>query len=379
MKTTILSSLIPLLFVAAHALDGEKPKADAKADAPRIEVCFVLDTTGSMGGLIQGAKTKIWSIVQEMQAADPQPALKMGLVGYRDRGDAYVTQVHALSNDIDDLYDKLIAFEAQGGGDTPESVNQALHEAVTQMPWSKDKDVYRVVFLVGDAPPHMDYEDDVKHPEICKLAKKKDILLNTIQCGGISGTKEVWTAIAQQGGGSFAAIQQDGGVHLVRTPFDEKNNACNAKINATVVPFGDAEKQALANLKVRNAEAGDAYAVASRACWNLRCNDGKAITGTEDLVSEWEAKKVKLADVEPEHLPEPLRKLDAKGLETHLAQQLETRGKLQEELEGLVKEREAFVAKETERLRKAGDLAASFDEQVRNMVREQGSAKGLAY
>ena len=29
---------------------------------PVVEVAFVLDTTGSMGGLIEGAKRKIWSI-----------------------------------------------------------------------------------------------------------------------------------------------------------------------------------------------------------------------------------------------------------------------------------------------------------------------------
>ena len=79
----------------------------------------------------------------------------MGLVGYRDRGDDYVTKVTNLTNDLDAVYNTLMEYQANGGNDTPESVNQALHEAITKLAWSKDPDTYRVVFLVGDAPPHM--------------------------------------------------------------------------------------------------------------------------------------------------------------------------------------------------------------------------------
>ena len=73
-----------------------------------------------------------------------------------------MTQVRDLTDDIDAVYAELQRFAADGGGDTPESVNQALHEAVTQLAWSSDAGVYRAIFLVGDAPPHLDYQDDVK-------------------------------------------------------------------------------------------------------------------------------------------------------------------------------------------------------------------------
>ncbi len=115
---------------SAAAVQAEKSAAAAKA--PRIEVCFVLDTTGSMGGLIEGAKLKIWSIANQMVAAKPTPNLKIALIGYRDRGDEYVTRLYGLSEDIDAVYANLQKFQAGGGGDTPESVNQALHEASAQ-------------------------------------------------------------------------------------------------------------------------------------------------------------------------------------------------------------------------------------------------------
>ena len=105
--------------------------------SPVVDVVFVLDTTGSMSGLIQTAREKIWSIASTMASARPTPTIRVGLVGYRDRGDAYVTRVVDLSDNLDAVYAELMQFEAGGGGDTPESVNAALYAAVHAMSWSR--------------------------------------------------------------------------------------------------------------------------------------------------------------------------------------------------------------------------------------------------
>src|SRR5512143_2860384 len=75
------------------------PAPDENANAnqapkvrPKVEVVFVLDTTGSMTGLIQGAKEKIWSIAKHIASGKPTPDVSIGLVAYRDIGDAYVTK-----------------------------------------------------------------------------------------------------------------------------------------------------------------------------------------------------------------------------------------------------------------------------------------------
>src|SRR5947209_7728985 len=127
------------------------------ATGPRVEVAFVLDTTGSMGGLIEGAKRRIWSIARRIGEGRPRPDLRVALVGYRDLGDEYVTRVHDLSGDMDEVYQNLSAFNADGGGDTPEHVSRALHDAVHRISWSQGTGL-RVIFLVGDAPPHVDYQ-----------------------------------------------------------------------------------------------------------------------------------------------------------------------------------------------------------------------------
>src|SRR5690606_20429378 len=179
-----------------------------------------LDTTGSMSGLIDSAKEKIWSIATTMAQASPAPEISIGLVGYRDRGDDYVTKVVDLSRDLDSMYATLMDFAADGGGDGPESVNQALDEAIHNMSWSQDPTSYKVAFLVGDAPPHMDYQDDGKYPEILQSAVARGIVVNTIQCGSMSETAGHWQRIAALGNGRYFQVEQAGSAVAIDTPFD---------------------------------------------------------------------------------------------------------------------------------------------------------------
>src|SRR5712671_3819882 len=130
------------------------------AARPVVEVAFVLDTTGSMGPLIEAAKRKIWSIATAIIDCSPDAEIRMGLVAYRDIGDVYVTRTYDLTTDIQDLYGELLNLRAQGGGDWPESVNEALYVGVQKLSWSQGRNTTRVLFLVGDAPPHMDYPQD---------------------------------------------------------------------------------------------------------------------------------------------------------------------------------------------------------------------------
>src|SRR5260221_234838 len=108
------------VVLLALALAASSPAVTAKPPAsqtgPRVEVAFVLDTTGSMSGLIDGAKRKIWSIANQLASGQPRPVVRIALVAYRDRGDAYVTQVHDLTEDIDAVYAQLSQLAADGRG-----------------------------------------------------------------------------------------------------------------------------------------------------------------------------------------------------------------------------------------------------------------------
>src|SRR3954447_11723759 len=199
-----VAGLVAWALPAPAASPESSPKTPAKKAKPKVEVVFCLDTTGSMGGLIEGAKQKIWAICNQVASGKPTPDLKVGLVAYRDRGDAYVTRVIDLTDDLDEVHKHLMGFKAEGGGDEPESVNQALDDAVNKVKWSADKKALRIIFLVGDAAPHMDYKDDVKYPVTCKRACEKGILINTIQCGSSAECMKHWKDICAKAEGSYA-------------------------------------------------------------------------------------------------------------------------------------------------------------------------------
>ncbi len=183
-------------WCAAQA--GDAPAAEVRRTSVSVDVCFVLDTTGSMSGLIDGAKRKIWSIANSIVVAQKGGgSVRFALVAYRDRGDQYITKVFDLTDDLDKIFADLQTFQAAGGGDGPESVNQALADAVGKVAWSTSPDVRKIVFLVGDAPPHTDYPNDVQFPDTCKTAVAKGLIINTVQCGSMPGTREIWERIAK--------------------------------------------------------------------------------------------------------------------------------------------------------------------------------------
>ena len=350
---------------------------DAKPATPAVEVAFVLDTTGSMSGLIEGAKQKIWSIANQVTRPEgdgPRPRVKIALVGYRDRGDAYVTQVHDLSDDLDAVFGHLSAFKADGGGDGPESVNQALHEAVTKLSWSTDRDTLKVVFLVGDAPPHMDYEQDVKYPDTCKQAVAKDLIINTIQCGGDTTTTPIWRQIAELGEGRFAQIGQTGDMTVAATPVDGELAELNRAMAATVVPYGAAAQQREVVGKVAAATAAPAAPAADRMKYMKEAEAGSAISGAGDLVTDAAAGKVKLDELKDAELPAALQGKNAEERAAYVEQQAQRRAELQVKIDDLLKQRQAHLDAQRAEQAKAGKGDA-FDEQVAAMLAEQAAAK----
>ncbi len=356
---------------SAAAVQAEKSAAAAKA--PRIEVCFVLDTTGSMGGLIEGAKLKIWSIANQMVAAKPTPNLKIALIGYRDRGDEYVTRLYGLSEDIDAVYANLQKFQAGGGGDTPESVNQALHEAVHKIGWSADRGVLKIIFLVGDCPPHMDYPDDVKYAQTCEQAVKKDLIINTVQCGSHAQTTPIWQDIAGRAEGKFVAIGQSGDMQVVSTPMDAELAKLNAEVGRTLVPYGSERKRGEVVAKQMAAEAAAAPAAADRLAYNA--STGKAVQGGGDLVDDLKDNRVKLEEVKADELPAEMKNLTKEQQAAYLKAKAEERQKIQARIAELVKQRQAYI---NEEMRKAAGKGG-FDEQVQVIVTEQAKRKGIKY
>jgi Mg-chelatase subunit ChlD len=370
-----------LIAPAAHAHEKRAPDeqriAPPQRERAHIEVAFVLDTTGSMSGLIEGAKRKIWSIANQLVSAQQQTDVRFALIGYRDRGDDYVTTVHDLNSDIDTVYAHLMQFQADGGGDGPESVNQALSEAVTKLDWSTSRDVYKVIFLVGDAPPHLDYQDDVRYDRTVRLARQRDIAINTVQCGAWDETAQIWREIASLGAGTYAAIAQDGGMIAVATPMDDELAKLNRELAGTVVAYGRAEERRDAEMKVRNSLAASPPAAADRLAYMSKAGEGTVVTGAKDLVDE-AADGNAVSEFEQEELPEPLRAMPPEARQEFVEQKLAQRKQLQARLGEVSAERDAFLKKEDARQRATGS-ADAFDQKVHDAIKAQAAAKGIEY
>ena len=350
------------------------------AGKPKVEVVFVLDTTGSMGGLIDAAKEKIWAIAATMSQATPAPEISMGLVAYRDRGDAYVTRVVDLSDDLDSVYATLMGFAADGGGDGPESVNQALHDAVHGISWSQDTESYRVVFLVGDAPPHMDYQDDRPYSEIAASAAAKGIVINTIQCGNVGETAAHWERIASLGGGRYFRVEQAGGAVAIETPFDADIAEISARLDATRLYYGTAQQREAMERKVAATEALHEFAStgarARRGVFNATASGAVNSVGEHDLVHDVVRGAVDLEAVPAAELPPSLAGLSGEEQRRLVAETAARRESLQAEIAELAEQRDAFISERLEELGGAGD---SLDRQLYEVVRSQGAAKGLTY
>src|SRR5262245_41124450 len=360
-------------------VDDKKPKEVLNDKNPNemktLEMVFALDTTGSMGGLIEGAKQRIWGIVNEVMQSESRPNVRIGLVAYRDRGDRYVTEVLPVTDNLDAVYSTLMDYRAEGGGDTEENVRRALGDAVHKAGWSQQSDrIAQVVFLVGDAPPHTDYQDEPDTKKTAVEARRKGMIVNAIQCGTISGTKEVWQEIAQYGGGRYFAIPQDSGVVAIVTPYDEKLGALSNQLGGTYLAYGRAEAQAAASTRQAETEEKIARAAPMAAQADRAMNKSiNSMSYAGDFLQSIENGTVKLEDVKPEELPEELRRLAPAERKQEIEKRQAQRRQIRAEIMQLSKDRQEFIKKE--RAKSGG--RNSFDSVVAEALKAQLASKGF--
>jgi Mg-chelatase subunit ChlD len=369
MKKSVGTFVISLLLLSI-------PTFGQRTDAARdtLEMVFVLDTTGSMGGLIEGAKQRIWGIINDVMQKPSKPRVRVGLVAYRDNGDEYVTKILPITEDLDKAYTTLMDYRADGGGDTPENVRKALAEGVRNAGWSKSgPNLAQIVFLVGDAPPQA-YEQEPDVLATTAEAVRKNMIVNTIQCGNLDGTREVWQSIASRGEGRFFAIAQDGGVAAISTPFDTKLADLAAKLGKTYVTYGAKDKRD-ANVKVQAAAESRIISGAAMGAQAERAVN-KAVNSFQydgDLVQDVENQTVKIEDVKTENLPENLQRLSVADRKKEIDKRIAERKTIRAEIVTLSKQRDEFIATE----RKKRGASNGFDTAVAQALKEQLLRKGI--
>ena len=384
--TAVITFAIGVAIATALVFDRtEEPNiapVQLSSKGPAMEMVFVLDTTGSMGGLLTGAKERIWGIVNEVMQNSSVSSVKVGLVAYRDRGDQYVTQVLPLTEDLDKVYSTLMDYEAAGGGDEPEDVRRALAEGVVRAGWSQPSPNHaQILFLVGDAPPH-DYADEPDTLTTADLAVNHGIIVNTIQCGSSIATRQVWEAIARRGQGQFFVIPQNGGVQTISTPYDEQLSELGSRLGGTYMPYGGGAGAEGEEFRATQKHMVDSveYAISSRSAPTAAAErsvnkalNAKAYIG--DLLQDIENGSTKLESVKTEDLPAELQKLSVEERTKEIEKRLAERSEMRKQIMALSKQRTEYIA--AEQKKRNGGAQNSFDVAVSAALREQLAKKGI--
>jgi len=188
---------------------GQKDALQARLDAPaqpaRLDLVFLVDATGSMGDEIDKLKRSMRAVADQIARLPSQPDLCFGLVAYRDRGDAFFVRGADLTHDLAAFQGVLEGLQAGGGGDRPEALNEALHTAVHRISW-RGEGAARLVVLVADAPPHLDYPGP-QYDQDLRAAQARGVKIVSVGASGLDPQGEfIFRQMAQYTGGRFVFL-----------------------------------------------------------------------------------------------------------------------------------------------------------------------------
>jgi hypothetical protein len=380
---TIISSQMP-----AHAktilLPEDRPVVDAPAKPVvdgknRIQIALLLDTSNSMDGLIDQAKTQLWKVVNtfiDAERGGEAPFVEVALYEYGNNtnavGNDWIRLVTPLTRDLDDLSAKLFALKTNGG---EEYCGAVIQRALGDLAWDENKKTYKAIFIAGNEPFT---QGRVDARSASKEALAKGIIINTIHCGsrqeGINGS---WHDGAALGGGDFLVIDQDKVVAHIDAPQDKRISALSIKLNETYLGYGDrrreaAEMQGKADSDAAaNAEKG---ALVERAITKSSHNYSNASWDLCDAVRD---KKIDITKLKDEQLPENLRGKTPEELNKAIAAAATKRVAIQEEIKTLNSQRESHIAEELKKQAATGDK--SLDQAMIEATRQQASKVGYNF
>jgi hypothetical protein len=371
----LFAALLSLTVIGAgSAQDAAKPAGQRAKD---IDVVICLDTSGSMDGLIDSAKNKLWDIVNELAKIRPAPNLRVALYSYGNNGydpkAGWVKKDLGLTADLDTLYQKLFALRTNGGY---EYVTRVCRDAVRDLSLSKDKSALKLIFVCGNEPASQD--PLVKLKEAADFAIAHGVVINPIYCGNPDDNDaRDWRQFAALCGGRFASIDQNKSQVAIATPFDKPLAELGVKLNRTYVYYGKGgeSKAEAQKLATKLAKSQGAPVAANRT---LSQNSGlyQGKNSAWDLVDRLkEDPKLDIAKLPESELCEELRKLPPAERSAYVKNMAAKREQLQKEINTLDAKRRAFIAAEQKRNPRPADRA--FDAAINEALRAQAATKGI--
>lgn len=378
-RRTLLSALV--LAGLALPLGGSTAGArslEVAADkaAPRVQVAILLDTSSSMSGLINQAKSELWSIVNHLAEARRGGApvtIEVALFEYGKssipRGEGYVRMISPLTGDLDAISEELFALGTNGGD---EYAGLVIQKATQGLQWSKNPRDYRAVFIAGNEPFT---QGPVPYQEAIADATRRGIVINTIHCGpGQTGIQGKWAHGAELGGGRYLSINHNAVRLQIASPYDKEIAQLNQKLNRTYVAYGRQGKKRAARQRKQDANAASmgAGVLAKRSA----TKSGRAYKNSSwDLVDAAEDGEADVAALEEEQLPPKMRKMSVKQRKRYVARKAAERAQLQKRIARLAKKRSAFVAKK----RRAKGKEKTLDKAMLDTVNRQMVKRGYKF
>jgi len=363
---TGMVAALAMLVGMAGAAEAGKTK-DGRAV---IQLALLLDTSNSMDGLINQAKSELWKIVNEFATAKKRgktPHLEVALYEYGKSslpaGEGYIRMIVPLTTDLDKISEELFALKTNGGS---EYCGQVIDRATEELAWSEDGGDLKIIVIAGNEPFT---QGPVDYKLAAKGAISKGVMINTIFCGpeqtGIQGR---WKDGAVLADGRFMNIDQNKAVVHIAAPQDKKIAELSAKLNKTYVAYGKEGGKARARQTAQDANASKvSAAVASQRA--VSKSSGFYTNANWDLVDAAEDGTVNLAEVEEEALPEEMRGMDAGERKGFVEKKKKEREEIQAEIRSLNDERKKHVAAERRKLEKSE--SESLDSALIKAVRSQ--------
>ncbi|MBA3465736.1 MAG: VWA domain-containing protein [Deltaproteobacteria bacterium] len=348
-----------------------EPAKPTPRNPGRIQVALMLDTSGSMGGLIEQARSQLWKIVTRLDAArrdGQRPQLEIALYEYGNPNRAteksgWIRQIKPFTTDLDSVSEALFSLSV-GGGD--EYVGKAVATAIRDLEWSTRDGDLKLLFIAGNEDFDM---GPVSPKKAMTAAKEKGVNVTAILCGDNDPTWSNGSKLASMG---FFTIDQNQVVAHVDAPQDAEITRLGELLNATYIPFGAEGADGVARQLAQDGNAINSQP-GSMVWRSMAKSSGNYTNSTWDLGDRFRAGGVELEKIANADLPPAMRGLLPEQRRAYVEGKLAERAQIQTRIQQLGNERTKFVA--AAQGKSAG--AQSLDTAMLTALSTQARAVGL--
>ena len=371
----LLVSIFLLGPTFANQTTTETDSPKTKDSKRKIQLVILFDTSNSMDGLLEQAKSRLWEIVNEtseLRHGGEIPTLEIAMYDYGNDGIGnknYVRKQLDFTTDLDMVSKKLFGLRTNGGN---EFCGAVIKDALLELNWSNDLQDLKMVYIAGNESFN---QGPVNYKEVCKLAKSKDVIVNTIYCGNKNqGIKEFWKDGASCSSGDYFNINSNNRVVFIPTPYDDQINKLSMEVNDTYVSYGSIGTERKALQMEQDAEAMDqAPAVASmRAKAKTSSNYNNA---RWDLVDAFLADSMIIQNIDKNDLPKELQGKSEEELNKYVELKIKERKEIQIQISALSVKRDAFIKEE--KAKDKSDKKDDFGTAVTKSIKERAVNKGF--